>query len=166
MEDTSNVSSALPPEAIQLATRLYNGAREGDLPLLSQALSAGLPCNMTNEKGDSLLMLAAYHGHAPLVRVLLGHGADPNRLNDRGQSPLAGAVFKNEDEVVETLLEGGADPELGEPSALEACGIFRQEEKWGEKFRGAKGRGKAKDAEKERAELSGVGGTKGAQQLM
>ncbi len=74
------------------------------------------------------IMLASYHGHATLVHLLLQHNADPNRLNDRGQSPLAGVVFKNEKECVEALLAGGADPELGEPSALEACKIFKQEE--------------------------------------
>ena len=73
-------------------------------------------------------MLSSYHGHVHLVRLLLLHGADPNRLNDRGQSPLAGVVFKNERECIEELLKGGADPDLGEPSAIQACQIFRQEE--------------------------------------
>jgi len=73
-------------------------------------------------------MLASYHGHAPLVSLLVGHGADPNRVNDRGQSMLAGVVFKNEPEVIKILLEAGADPELGEPSALDATKVFRQEE--------------------------------------
>lgn len=91
-------------------------------------------------------MLAAYHGHTGLVRLLLQHHADPNRLNDRGQSPLAGVVFKNERECIEALLEGGADPELGEPSALEACAVFKQEEfeamfkRQVEKLRGSGGR--------------------------
>lgn len=73
-------------------------------------------------------MLAAYHGHVDIVKLLLRHQADPNRLNDRGQSPLAGVVFKNERECIEALLIGGANPELGQPSALEACRVFGQEE--------------------------------------
>ncbi|CAK7267253.1 hypothetical protein SEPCBS119000_002452 [Sporothrix epigloea] len=136
-------TQALPDEAIALAQRLYNGARAGDLALFQQALPAGLPANMRNEKGDSLLMLAAYHGHADLVRLLLQNGADPNRLNDKGQSPLAGAVFKAEDDVVDALLEGGADPELGVPTALDAIVVFRQEHKWRAAFEAAPGRGKA-----------------------
>lgn len=72
-------------------------------------------------------MLSAYHGHASIVRLLLQYGADPNTLNDRGQSPLAGVVFKDEKECVQALLEGGADPEVGEPSALAACQVFKQE---------------------------------------
>lgn len=156
-------TTTLPPEALDFASRVYNAARAGDLPLFNQALPAGLPPNMTNEKGDSLIMLASYHGHPTLVRLLLSHGADPNRLNDRGQSPLAGAVFKNEEEVVESLLEGGADPELGEPSATEAATIFNMEEKWGEKFTDAKGRGKEDPKEAELG-AGGIGGVKGAQQ--
>ncbi|TVY54365.1 putative ankyrin repeat protein [Lachnellula cervina] len=135
--------SELPPEAIAFASKMYDAARAGQMDIFQQALPAGLPAGMTNDKGDSLLMLAAYHGHAPLVKLLLSHGADPNSLNDRGQSPLAGAVFKMEDEVVETLLEGGADPEYGTPSALEAVTLFKQEGKWKGKFEGAKGRGEA-----------------------
>lgn len=48
-------TSSLPPEAIELAMRMYNAAREGDSELLQQAVLAGLPPNMTNEKGDTLV---------------------------------------------------------------------------------------------------------------
>lgn len=48
-------TSSLPPEAIELATRMYNAARQGDKDLLTQAISAGLPPNMTNDKGDTLV---------------------------------------------------------------------------------------------------------------
>ncbi|WQF78663.1 Putative ankyrin repeat-containing domain superfamily [Colletotrichum destructivum] len=141
--DPSQGTQQLPPEAIALAGRMYDGARKGDIALFQQALPAGLPANMTNEKGDTLLMLAAYHGHAELVKLLIQHGADPNRLNDRGQSPLAGAVFKKEDAVIEVLLEGGADPDYGNPSALQCVVMFKQETEWQAKFESAPGRGKA-----------------------
>ncbi|KAL6400487.1 ankyrin domain containing protein [Ilyonectria robusta] len=136
--------NSLPPEAIAFAGRMYDSARAGDLPTFEQALPAGLPPNMTNEKGDTLLMLAAYHGHAELVKLLIQHGGDPNRLNDRGQSPLAGAVFKKEDAVIENqaLLEGGADPDYGQPNAMQCVAIFNQEETWKVKFESAPGRGK------------------------
>ncbi|MCJ1357619.1 MAG: hypothetical protein MMC33_007615 [Icmadophila ericetorum] len=117
-------ASSLPPEALAFASRLYDAARQGQLPIFEQALAAGLPPNMTNDKGDTLLMLSSYHGHAPLVSLLLQHGADPNRLNDKQQSPLAGAVYKNEMAVMEALLAGSADPTLGRPSAIEAAGVF------------------------------------------
>ena len=113
----------LPPEALALATRFFDAARNGQMDIFEQGLSHGLPSNMTNDRGDSLVMLASYHGHTALVKLLLSHGADSNRLNDRGQSPLAGVVFKNEAECVDALLEGGADPELGTPSALDATRV-------------------------------------------
>ncbi|KAJ9605128.1 hypothetical protein H2200_010518 [Cladophialophora chaetospira] len=124
----------LPPEAIALAGRFFEAARSGQIDILEQALSRGLPANLTNDKGDTLLMLASYHGHAELASLLVKHGADPNRLNDRGQSILAGVVFKNEPAVVDILLDAGADPEIGQPTALDATRVFRQEA-FGEKFK-------------------------------
>lgn len=51
-----NVPTAeLPPEAIEFAGKMYNAARAGEIDILKQALEAGLPANMTNEKGDSLV---------------------------------------------------------------------------------------------------------------
>ncbi|KAF2198631.1 ankyrin, partial [Delitschia confertaspora ATCC 74209] len=117
----------LPPAALDLATKLFNLARQGQTPLLSAYLTAGIPPNLTNSTGDTLLMLAAYHGHASTVSMLLSQGADPNVLNDRGQSPLAGAVFKGWDDVVRALWEAGADMRLGRPTAVEAARMFRRE---------------------------------------
>ncbi|PNP39091.1 hypothetical protein TGAMA5MH_08943 [Trichoderma gamsii] len=145
--DPSQQSSGAPtlsPEVIAFAGRMYDAARAGDVAVFEQALPAGLPANMTNEKGDTLLMLAAYHGHAELVKLLIEHGADPNRVNDRGQSPLAGAVFKKEDAVIEALVEGGADPDYGKPTAMECITLFQQEDVWKAKFEAAPGRGKGK----------------------
>ena len=48
-------SSELPPEAIALATRFFAAARTGQMDIFQQGLPAGLPANMTNEKGDSLV---------------------------------------------------------------------------------------------------------------
>lgn len=120
--------SDLPPEAIQLATTLFDYARTGATSQLQQYLSAGIPANLTNHKGDTLLMLAAYHGHLSLVQMLLEKGADPNVVNERGQSIVAGAVFKGEDAVVNALVEAQADLDLGQPSAREAGVMFRRVE--------------------------------------
>ncbi|KAF2230893.1 ankyrin [Viridothelium virens] len=121
-------TSSLPPEALDLATRLFDFARAGSTADLLQYLTAGIPPNLTNSKGDTLLMLAAYHGHAETVKMLLEKGADPNTLNDRGQSPLAGAVFKGSDEVVRVLFEGGGKPDVGQPNAMDSARMFRKEQ--------------------------------------
>ncbi|VCU70754.1 Ankyrin repeats (3 copies) [Pigmentiphaga humi] len=114
-----------PSEGVlALAAKLFDLARQGNTEVLTAYLQAGAPADLTNEKGDSLIMLAAYHGHVDTVRALLAHGADPNRVNDRGQSPLAGAVFKGSNDVVQALLDAGANPQLGSPSAVETARMF------------------------------------------
>lgn len=113
---------------IELATRIFGFARAGQTNELAAYLDAGTPVNLANDRGDTLIMLAAYHGNADTVRALLEHGADPNQANDIGQTPLAGAVFKGEDEVVAALVDGGADPNAGTPSAIEAARMFGKDD--------------------------------------
>ncbi len=112
----------------ELAGRLFTMAREGDAESLKTYVEAGVPVDLNNEAGDTLVMLAAYHGHPRTVRMLVGKGADVNRPNEKGQTPLAGAVFKGEDEVVRELVEGGADPNGGHPSAIDAARMFGRED--------------------------------------
>jgi uncharacterized protein len=116
------------PEVLELAQKIFGLARNGDTDTIAAYVDAGVPVNLTDDKGDSLVMLAAYHGHAAAVRALLDRGADPDKPNDKGQMPIAGAVFKGEDEVVRVLLEGGADPRAGEPSAVETARMFEKKE--------------------------------------
>jgi uncharacterized protein len=112
------------PELLQFAAKVFNLARQGDTGTLAAYVDAGVPANLCNDKGDTLVMLAAYHGHPQTVSMLLGRGADPDCRNDRGQTPLAGAVFKGERAVIEALLTGGADPTAGAPSAVETARMF------------------------------------------
>ena len=116
------------PEVLQLAAKVFNLARQGGSDTLAAYVDAGVPANLCNDKGDTLVMLAAYHGHPQTVAALLERGADPDRPNDRGQTPLAGAVFKAEDEVVQALLAAGADPSAGTPSALDTARMFGRED--------------------------------------
>ncbi|KAJ6477166.1 ankyrin [Mycena vitilis] len=116
--------ASLPPETIAFAQRMFEAARTGNSELLIAAVDAGLPVNILNEKGNSLLMLAAYAGHLDLTKNLLERGGDPNLTNDLGQSIIAGAVFKAHDDVVRILAEKGADPRLGKPNAIQAAHIF------------------------------------------
>jgi hypothetical protein len=109
------------PEVLQLAAKIFSLARKGAAVTLAAYVDAGIPANLCNDKGDTLVMLAAYHGHSQTVTALLERGADPDRPNDRGQTPLAGAVFKGEQAVIEALLDGGADPTAGTPSAVDTA---------------------------------------------
>ena len=121
-------SAAPDDETLALAHKLFDAARQGDSGLLAGYLAAGAPATLTNEAGDTLLMLAAYHGHADTVRLILQHGGDANSANDRGQTPRAGAVFKGYTEVAQALLEAGADPDAGTPSARNAAQMFERQD--------------------------------------
>ncbi|MFB6716122.1 MULTISPECIES: ankyrin repeat domain-containing protein [unclassified Streptomyces] len=118
------MSETPDPEVVELATKVFDLARRGETDTLAAYVDAGVPANLTNDRGDSLVMLAAYHGHAAAVTALVTRGADPDRANDRGQTPLAGAVFKGEGAVIEALLAAGADPASGTPSALDTARMF------------------------------------------
>ncbi|KAK0441195.1 ankyrin [Desarmillaria tabescens] len=115
---------SLPSATIEFAHRMFDAARNGDASVLVPAINAGLPPNLTNPDGNTLLMLAAYAGHHALAKELISLGADPNRLNDRGQSIVAGAVFKGHGDTVKVLVDAGADPRAGKPTAIEAAYMF------------------------------------------
>ncbi|WAC57792.1 ankyrin repeat domain-containing protein [Gordonia sp. SL306] len=120
----NETGAEVPDDVAELAGRLFDMARAGDAETLRAYLEAGVPADLRNQAGDSLLMLAAYHGSGPAVTALLDHGADADVANDKGQTPLAGAVFKGHDDVVELLVRAGADPHAGTPSAHDAAQMF------------------------------------------
>lgn len=93
----------------ELQNRALDCARHGDTELLALMLDAGMPLELRDTKGNTLLMLACYHQNTNTARMLLERGADPDGRNDRGQTPLGGAAFKGYSDVVELLLQFGAD---------------------------------------------------------
>ncbi|KAJ4993690.1 ankyrin-like protein [Stagonosporopsis vannaccii] len=117
----------LPPAALDLAAKLFDLAREGNTSTLKQYIDAGVPRNLTNSAGDTLLMLTSYHGHAETAKMLLDAGADPNSMNGRGQSIIAGAVFKGYEDVVKVLFEAGADIMGGQPNAVDCARMFKRD---------------------------------------
>ena len=113
----------LTEEELAFLQGCFDLARDGD-PQLRRLVDEGLPVNLTNSKGDTLLILAAYHQHAELVSALLARGADTERVNDNGQTALASACFRRNATIVGLLLDAGADPATGERSAIAICEFF------------------------------------------
>ncbi|MFG1784982.1 ankyrin repeat domain-containing protein [Rhodococcus oryzae] len=118
----------IDPRLQEIAERVFDAARAGDAATIAAYLDAGVPVNLTNGAGDTLVMLAAYHGHVEVVQLLIDRGADVDRLNDRGQSPVAGAIFKGEEAVVRALAAAGADPNAGHPTAVDSAKMFGRED--------------------------------------
>ena len=101
---------------VTIAHACFDLARAGDTGRLRAYVEHGVPANLTDATGNTLLMLAAYNGHADTVASLVALG------------PLAGAIFKGEDEVVAALLLAEADPDVGTPSARATAQMFDRDE--------------------------------------
>ena len=106
---------------------LFDAARNGDTQLLSSALDAGVPVNLTNSKGDTLLNLAAYLEREETVAMLLARGADTERVSDMGFTALVCAVFRGNEPIARALLEAGAGQATGHQHAQDVARVFGQE---------------------------------------
>lgn len=118
------MTEALTEEELAFLRSMFDLARAGDTERLVEAVDAGIPVNLTNDAGNSLLILAAYRDHPDTVRALLDRGADTARVNDQGQTALGAAVFRRSQRIVTDLLAAGADPALGPRSALDTAHFF------------------------------------------
>ncbi|HAG62916.1 MAG TPA: hypothetical protein DCL70_02385, partial [Kocuria sp.] len=103
---------------------LFDAARNGDTQLLSSAIEAGVPVNLTNSKGDTLLNLAAYLEREETVAMLLAHGADTERVSDMGFTALVCAVFRGKEPIARALLEAGAGQATGHQHAQDVARVF------------------------------------------
>ncbi|MBU1233277.1 MAG: ankyrin repeat domain-containing protein [Proteobacteria bacterium] len=107
--DTQALTKEEEKRYTELQLMAVDMARCGDTAELEKMLIAGLPINLCDTKGNSLLMLAAYNDQAETASMLLKHGAEVDRRNDHGQTPLGGVAFKGNMALVSLLLEAGAD---------------------------------------------------------
>ena len=114
MSQTDYIAEHKEPTNEQMeafVAKAFDFARQGDSNSLEIMLNYGLNPNLTNHKGNTLLMLACYHDNFETAQLLLERGADPDRPNDKGQTPLAGVCFKGFTPIAELLLKYGADPD-------------------------------------------------------
>lgn len=121
---TDEQPPALTDDEIAYLETVFDLAREGETTKLTALITRGIPVDLTNARGDTLLILAAYRQHADTVEALLRLGADTARVNDNGQTALVSAVFRNNMPIVMALLAAGADPTLGAHTALAVARQF------------------------------------------
>lgn len=128
MADADTQGSDGPPELtdeqLEFLHSMFDLARAGKTEDLLGLIDQGIPVNLTNPKGDSLLILAAYNDHADLVDGLITRDADVDRMNDRGQTALSCAVFRQNEQITTALLKAGADARLGPQNAYAVIDMF------------------------------------------
>jgi ankyrin repeat protein len=95
------VTEQLDDATLAYPHRMVDLARAGGTEALAAQVDAGLPANLTDAKGDTLLVLAAYHDHPDTVAALLAAGADPAA---GGPSALETADFFGLPEMRDLLL--------------------------------------------------------------
>lgn len=84
-------------------------ARTGKTQDLKAMIEAGMSVNLTDHKGNTLLMLSSYNGNFETTKMLIDFDADVDKKNDKGQTPLAGVCFKGYFDIVKILVEAGAN---------------------------------------------------------
>lgn len=107
-----NATFAQKQEGTKVTDRISGflaAAESGDTSKVAESLNQGIGINVTDEHGQTALMLAADGGHVGTVKLLLQHGASPDLQNRLGGTALMLASFNGHIEVVTELLKAGAD---------------------------------------------------------
>lgn len=97
---------------------VFDLARNNRAAELREMIQSGVPVDLTNGRGDTLLIVAAYAQQSEAVKALLAENANTDAVNGMGQTAVSCAVFRNDPELLQLLLDAGADPEAGAHSAL------------------------------------------------
>jgi len=88
----------------------FSFARHGRIDELESLLKRGLPVDIRDESGNTILAIACQNGNKRVVKLALRYGADINAKNQRGNTPLH-FCFKYgfADSLGAYLLSKGAD---------------------------------------------------------
>lgn len=124
----TEAQAGLSEQEIEFLNSVFDLARDNKPVALKSLFDQGVPVDLTNGKGDTLLILAAYHEHIDLVQLLINEGADLDRLNERGQTALVCAAFRNNLPIARLLLDAGADETLGVQTPAEVAEFFNLDE--------------------------------------
>ena len=92
---------------------LLNAAAKGDTATILQLIADGANINITNEKGWTPLVMAAFNQHMETVKVLVAAGADLNHQSVNGTTVFMYAKTKvmetGEYALLDYLLQKGAE---------------------------------------------------------
>lgn len=106
------------PVSLEVIEGTFDLARQGRSGPLGEMIDAGVPIDVRNPRGDTVLIVATYAEQEHTVADLVRRGADLNAVNASGQSAISCAVFRKNETLLRMLLEAGADPDAGPLSAI------------------------------------------------
>ena len=92
---------------------VFSQARNGRIQRVSQSLNLGFKIDSEDERGNTLLLIAAQNSNLELIKMLLLRGANVNHQNASGNTALHFALaFDQEGVIGEYLIERGADDSI------------------------------------------------------
>lgn len=113
----------------EISTEVIEGtfdlARQGRVGPLGEMIDAGVPIDVRNARGDTLLIIATYAEQTEVVTDLLRRGADKDVVNANGQTAVSCAVFRRNEPLLRMLLDAGADQNAGAHTAREVADQFQ-----------------------------------------
>src|SRR5712692_5901308 len=86
-----------------------SAGRRGDTAMVVALMGQGLSAEVDDERGFTVLEIAAMAGHAETVRAMLDRGARPDGRDQFGQTPLLLASGHGRTAIVSLLLCRGAE---------------------------------------------------------
>lgn len=90
MESTINELNRY--EELELIALDY--ARHGKTQDLKLMLNAGMPVDLSDHNGNTLIMLSSYNGNVETTELLVNYNAQVDKKNHRGQTPLGELVSR------------------------------------------------------------------------
>ncbi len=110
--------------SLEVIEGTFDLARQGRTGPLGEMIDAGVPVDVRNPRGDTLLIVATYAERLETVKDLVRRGADLNAVNANGQTALACAVFRRNEQLLRLLLDAGADQDAGAHTARQIADQF------------------------------------------
>jgi ankyrin repeat protein len=92
---------------------IFSFARHERCADIERMLDRGIPINVRDEYGNTLLTIACQNGSKRVAKIVLRRGADINSRNHKGNTPLHYCFqYGYGDSLGEYLISKGADPSV------------------------------------------------------
>ncbi|MGL5640182.1 MAG: ankyrin repeat domain-containing protein [Mycoplasmoidaceae bacterium] len=92
-----------------MANSLMFACSYGFIEIVEYLIEQGSKINMTDNEGNSLLMVASKEGQLKIVKTLLSKQIDINQVNKKGNNALMYAILSNHIDIVKILIENEID---------------------------------------------------------
>jgi len=122
-KSASKGTTPTPKKQKELDSQLFEAAENGDTKKAKELLDKGADINATNNRGATVLMIAAGRDVIEITKMLIERGADVNAKTKDGSTALMSAAHNDRYEQAKLLIERGADVNTKAENGLTALKI-------------------------------------------